>query len=191
MNLSAGLTSRKRVFGFSLAFLATAAIAGFLIAFTWHTDATSIVNPPELNTHRLLKTGKEAEISVVLLNRLNALTQADKQYAKLLAAGDTSQLDATNKYIQELERKLRITIDSVFSFRVPGPDTNLNKLMNDIILCYRTVLENRNSISALRMNLNRDSKSPQSDIEYLVAQEMLQEKADSLKKLKERSGRKK
>lgn len=178
---------RKRLFIFSMIFVATTCIEFFLIMSLWRQDESFAVTKPENTTIKQPSVSPVhydmAVSGIELLEiELNDIQQLDRQYANLLTATpDKKRLDSVSYLIDAQETGLKRAIDSI-SRNTPGQaDSGLNKLVNNIVSSYKSILQNRSSIRSLRnaVNVGEDKVKPD-EMALLQTQNNLQEKDDRI-----------
>ncbi|MEP7141893.1 MAG: hypothetical protein ABI707_03430 [Ferruginibacter sp.] len=179
---------RKRLLVFSLILLATVGIASFLILTLWQnedpTPAAKVEKTEQASVspvhYNLIQADNE-----LLTSRLNSLQQLDQQYAGLLPKSNDKKLyDSINQLIFLQEKVFRGSIDSIFLNTPNQADSGFTKLFNNIVDSYKSILENRRSMSSLRnaINLGKDSVTPDG-MDLLKTQNELQEKNNRIASL--------
>jgi hypothetical protein len=175
------LDKRKIIIGLSLLLLTTAGITAFLMAFFFQKEQQ--VGFAKKDEIILLPAYSPDYQSVfreneLLTNRLQAIHNLDKKFAdQLTKPGRKKQLDTIRQemYIQEgLFRKL---IDSIFLNPSSAADSSLHKFSRSLLASYQSILDNRRSISSLRIaaNLDNGDLSP-GELSTLSVQNQLQDK---------------
>lgn len=158
MNPAGSLTQRKRVAGFAIAFAATALLLAFIINFAWH-DAGAGEPASKGYAATMNKTAnRDLETVGMISSRFNVLKQLDNEYGRALTLADSGYMVNINRQIAEQERALRISVDSLASFRIPQPDSTVNKLMTQTISGYSAALASRNVMNNLRAVLEREDR---------------------------------
>jgi hypothetical protein len=180
-------SKRKRLFIFSIIFVATAGIEFFLIMSLLQQDESLAVTKPEKTII------KQASVSPVhydmasagnelLATRLSAIQQLDRQYADLITATkDKKRLDSVSNLIDAQEAGFKKAIDSISLNSQGQADSGSNKLFNNIVSSYKSILQNRSSIRSLRNAVNvGETDSKPDEMALLRTQNTLQEKDDRI-----------
>lgn len=158
MNPAASLTQRKRVAGFAIAFVATASLLAFIINFAWHDAGANEPNVKGYASTMSKSSSRDLETIGIISSRFNVLKQLDNEYGRALTLADSGYMVNINRQIAEQERALRISVDSLANFRVPQPDSTVNKLITQTVSGYSAALASRNVMNNLRAVIEREDR---------------------------------
>ncbi|MEP7144118.1 MAG: hypothetical protein ABI707_14645 [Ferruginibacter sp.] len=170
---------RKKMIIFSLVILITAGIASFLLNMLWPKDEYISQKKADTNLPFVSPVNYDIllETNGLLNNRLTSLAQLDQQYIDVLAkSNDKKETDAISKEISTQEELFSGSIDSI-SKGGGQPDSSLNKIFDNIIFSYKSILQSRHTVTSLRtaIDMHKDGLKPD-QMAILKTQNDLQEK---------------
>lgn len=142
---------KRRIIFFALLLLGITGLTFIVTTISQNGDmerlfSSSVPGQPVMPTGYTVLMNEVA----LLKNQLISLQLLDAQFNEVLASTrNKRQLDSINRRITKLEQGFQASIDSIF-LNTPGqPDSSLY-IFNDIGSSFKSMLENRHSLSSLR-----------------------------------------